>query len=57
MRLLMKAKNENQVIDFELNTRLCDSEVEMAASGNPSDVFDSNNPEGPYSLNLAKVYD
>lgn len=45
------------MIDFELNTRLCDSEVEMATESNPSDVFDLNNPEGPYSLNLAKAYD
>ena len=31
MRQLMKAKNENQSVDFELNLKLCDSEVEMVA--------------------------
>ena len=29
MRQLMKAKNENQSVDFELNLKLCDNEVEM----------------------------
>ena len=28
MRQLMKAKTENQESDFELNLKLCDSEVE-----------------------------
>jgi len=27
----MKAKTENQITDFELNLKLCDSEVEAAA--------------------------
>ena len=31
MKQLMKAKNENQNVDFELNLRLCDSEVDLAA--------------------------
>lgn len=31
MRQLMKAKTENQDTDFELNLKLCDSAVEMAA--------------------------
>ena len=54
MRQLFKAKNENQFTDFELNLKLCDSEVEMAAETSLTNVFDVNNPEGPYTLKLDK---
>ena len=57
MRQLFKAKNENQFTDFELNLKLCDSEVEMAAETSLTNVFDVNNPEGPYTLKLDKQYD
>jgi hypothetical protein len=56
MRQLMKAKNENAFTDFELDLKLCDSEVEMGAEGQGS-VFDPSVPEGSYELNLAKQYD
>jgi len=42
------------VVDFKLELKLCDSEVEMAADANHSDVFDAMTPEGSYELNLAK---
>jgi len=45
------------VVDFKLELKLCDSEVEMAADANNSDVFDAMTPEGSYELNLAKQYD
>lgn len=48
MRQLMKAKTENQQTDFELNLKLCDSEVEQAAETSANAVFDINNPEGSY---------
>ena len=57
MRQLMNAKNENQSVDFELNLKLCDSEVEMVAETSSSNIFDPNNPEGPYALKLEKTYD
>ena len=57
MRQLFKAKNENQFTDFELNLKLCDSEVEMAAETSLTSVFDLNNPEGSYTLKLDKQYD
>lgn len=57
MRQLMKAKNENQLVDFELNLKLCDSEVEMAAETSLVNIFDQSNPEGSYSLKLDKQYD
>ena len=57
MRQLFKAKNENQNADFELNLKLCDSEVEMAAETSLTSVFDLNNPEGSYTLKLDKQYD
>ena len=57
MRLLMKAKTENQVTDFELNLKLCDSEVEMSTETNLDAVFDPNNPEGHFTLQLEKQYD
>ena len=57
MRLLMKSKNENQVTDFTLNLKLCDSEVEMATETSLVNIFDPNNPEGPYTLKMDKVYD
>jgi len=50
----MKAKNENQSVDFELNLKLCDSEVEMATETSFANIFDPNNPEGSYSLKLEK---
>lgn len=45
------------MVDFELELRLCDSEVEMSADANPPDVFDAMTPEGSYELNLSKQYD
>ena len=45
------------MVDFKLELKLCDSEVEMAADANHSDVFDAMTPEGSYELNLAKQYD
>ena len=57
MRQLMKAKNENQTVDFELNLKLCDSEVERVAETSFSNIFNPNNPEGPYALKLDKQYD
>ena len=57
MRQLMKAKTENQVTDFELNLKLCDSEVEQAAETSANAVFDINNPEGSYALKIGKQYD
>ena len=57
MRQLMKAKTENQVTDFELNLKLCDSEVEQAAESSASQVFDINNPEGSYHLKIGQQYD
>ena len=53
----MKAKNENQNVDFELNLRLCDSEVDLAAEVSQTKIFDLNMPEGSYSLKLEKQYD
>ena len=53
----MKAKNENQNVDFELNLKLCDSEVDLAAEVSQQKVFDLNTPEGAYSLKLEKQYD
>ena len=53
----MKAKNENQTVDFELNLKLCDSEVERVAETSFSNIFNPNNPEGPYALKLDKQYD
>ena len=42
-------------MDFELNLKLCDSEVEMAAAGSKlSNIFDPTNPEGAYTLKLEK---
>ncbi len=58
MRQLMKAKNENQATNFELNLKLCNSEVEMATETSVSvPIFDMNNPEGAYALKLNKQYD
>ena len=57
MRQLMKAKNENQSVDFELNLKLCDSVVETATETGFSNIFDPNNPEGSYALKLDKQYD
>ena len=57
MRQLMKAKTENQQTDFELNLKLCDSEVEQAAETGANAVFDINNPEGSYMLKMGKQYD
>lgn len=58
MKQLIMAKNENQIVDFELNLRLCDSEVEMATeTSNQVAVYNKGNPEGPYSLKLEKIYD
>ena len=57
MKQLMKAKNENQNVDFELNLRLCDSEVDLAAEVSQTKIFDLSMPEGAYSLKLEKQYD
>ena len=54
MRQLMKAKNENQSVDFELNLKLCDSVVETATETSFSNIFDPTNPEGSYMLKLDK---
>ena len=54
MRQLMKATNENQTVDFELNLKLCDNEVEMVAETSFNNIFDPTNPEGSYSLKLDK---
>ena len=53
----MKAKTENQLTDFSLNLKLCDSEVEQAAESSAQAVFDINNPEGTYMLKIGKQYD
>ena len=57
MKQLMKAKNENQNVDFELNLKLCDSEVDLAAEVSQQKIFDLNTPEGAYTLKLEKQYD
>ena len=44
-------------MDFELNLKLCDSEVEMATETSFVSTFDPNNPEGAYTLTLEKQYD
>ena len=40
-----------------MNLKLCDSEVEMSTETSSVNVFDINNPEGPYALKMDKVYD
>jgi len=57
MSVLMKAKTENNITDFELNLKLCDSEVEQAAESSAQPIFDITNPEGNYTLKIGKQYD
>lgn len=57
MRQLMNAKNGNQIVDFELNLKLCDSEVEMCTETSKTSTFDPIYPEGVYALKLEKQYD
>jgi hypothetical protein len=46
---LMMARNSNQEQDFSVNMKMADGEL--------VDLFDPNNPEGPFKLDLTKIYD
>ncbi len=52
----MMARNSNQEQDFSVNMKMADGETDAAADV-LVDLFDPNNPEGPFKLDLTKVYD
>jgi len=52
----MMARNSNQEQDFSVNMKMTEGETDAAADA-LFDLFDRNNPEGPYKLDLTTVYD
>ena len=54
----MKAKNENEIVDFEVNLKGSESEIaSLAESEKKIRLFNVVRPEGNYCLDLEVVYD
>lgn len=56
IRLLMNANNNNPNTEFQINSKNCGSEMDAAADSQVK-LFSQKNPEGPYKLDLTRVYD
>ena len=52
IKYIMKAKNENTDQDFIINLKAADSEFDLAQEKPTLTLFDPNNPEGKYTLNV-----
>jgi len=52
----MMARNSNQEQDFSVNMKMAEGETDAAAD-KLIDLFDKNNPEGSYKLDLTMTYD
>ena len=58
VRQIIKAKNENEIVDFEINLKGSDGEISTAAESEKKiKLFNPDKPEGGYSLNLEVIYD
>lgn len=56
IRFLMNAQNRNLESSFEVNIKNAQGETDSAAD-NQIALFDPENPEGQYVLDLTKTYD
>lgn len=56
LSLLMKAKTRNIETNFTLNIKLAEGESDSAVDFKVQ-IFNHEKPEGPYSLDLTKIYD
>jgi len=58
VRQIIKAKNENEIVDFEINLKGSDGEIATAAESEKKiKLFKPDKPEGGYMLNMEVVYD
>ena len=58
MRNIIKAKNENEIVDFEINLKGSEGEIEAAADSEKKvRLFNLDKPEGVYHLDLEIIYD
>lgn len=56
IRFLMNAQNRNLEQEFTVNIKNAQGETNSAAD-NQIQLFDAERPEGPYQLDLTKIYD
>ena len=56
IRFLMNAQNRNLEQEFTVNIKNAQGETDSAAD-NQIQLFDAERPEGPYQLDLTKIYD
>ena len=56
LNLLMKARTRNTDQNFSISIKLAEGETDSAADHRIK-IFDREKPEGPYSLDLTKIYD
>ena len=58
VKQIMKAKNENEFVDFEVNLVGSESEISsLAESEKTVKLFNIERPEGQYTLDLEVVHD
>ena len=58
MQQIVKARNENEIVEFEANLKGSEGEIpSIAESEKKIKLFNKDKPEGSYSLDMELVYD